>query len=506
MLLALAMKSTAVLLTAFVVTLALKRASAATRHLVWICAFTCLLVLPLLERSAPKWRVAVPAAVAPVAEIVAPAHEPPVTPQRRFEIAWVWYAGIALALARLLIAFVHLRRLASRARRPEWHKSADLRLLETPALDIPITFGILRPAIIFPAAAAYWPAERRRLVLAHELAHVKRFDCLTQLLVEALCAVYWFHPLVWLAAAECRKERERACDDAVLNQGTRSSDYAEHLLDVVRSVQTKGAPIPMAVSISSHDLQARLKAVLAPHINRRAATLKVTLAIAAAALCIVIPLATMRAQPASGSSNLVGVVRDPSGAVVPFARVTLTGLDTHDQEASQSGPDGIYTFDSLPPGRYQLEVRAPGFKMFQQTQVIANGSNTAPVAFLAIGQVSETVDVVGQKPQSTTAVSPRTRQRIKVGGNVQATKLVYRAPPVYPEHAKQNGVQGAVVLQGVIGKDGNLLSLTVLSQSVDPELAQAARDAVSQWRYEPTLLNGEPVEVVTTITVNFRLE
>jgi TonB family protein len=93
-----------------------------------------------------------------------------------------------------------------------------------------------------------------------------------------------------------------------------------------------------------------------------------------------------------------------------------------------------------------------------------------------------------------------------VGGNVQATKLVYRVPPAYPEHAKQNGLQGVVVLQAVIGINGSLLSIQPLSKSVDAELVQAAQDAVSQWRYEPVLLNGHPVEAVTTITVNFRLE
>ncbi len=97
-------------------------------------------------------------------------------------------------------------------------------------------------------------------------------------------------------------------------------------------------------------------------------------------------------------------------------------------------------------------------------------------------------------------------QRIRVGGNVQAVKLVYQTKPAYPEHAQQNGIQGSVVLQGVISTTGNLIGVEVLSKAVDPELAQAAVDAASQWRWEPTLLNGEPVEVVTTITVNFHLD
>jgi TonB family protein len=351
-----------------------------------------------------------------------------------------------------------------------------------------------------------WPPERLRLVLAPELAHVRRVDCLTQLFAEVVCALYWFHPLVWLAASQFRKERERACDDAVLNQGAKSSDYAEHLLDVVRSVHLKGVPVAMAISIHSHDLQERLKAILKPHVNRRAATPKLAAGVALIALCIIVPIATMHAQAPGTTGNLTGTVSDISGAVVARAIVTATGLDTHNQEVAHTGPDGTYAFRSLPAGRYLIEVRAPGFKVLQQNQVVPSGSEVAFNAQLQLGAVTETVEVVGQKPPAATPAPHGIPHRIKVGGNVQPVKLTYKVPPVYPEHAKQNGVQGAVVLQAVISIDGRPLSLEVLSKSVDPELAQAARDAVSQWRYEPTLLNGQPVEVVTTITVNFRLE
>jgi TonB family protein len=513
MLLTLALRATVVLFVAFAVTMTLRRASAAMRHVIWTCTFACLLALPLLEWSAPKWRVAVPAPIAPAIAVVAntdiPTSAPDITPpRRRFNFAAVWIVGMALALARLLVAFVRLRRIAVKARPAGWlEQQAGRPVSFSDDVDIPITFGILSPHIVFPASAANWPPERLRLVLAHELAHVRRFDCPTQLLAEALCAVYWFHPLVWLAAAQFRNERERACDDAVLNLGTKSSDYAEHLLGVVRSVQTKGAPIAMAISIHSHDLQDRLKAVLKPHVNRRAATPQLAVAIAFIALCITVPIATMRAQSAAGTGNLAGSVYDISRAVVPRATITATGLDTHNKEVAYSGAPGTFAFHSLPAGRYLIEVRAPGFKLFQQTQVVADGANVAFNPTLELGQVNETVDVVGQKPASTTATAPHgIPQRIRVGGNVQAVKLVSQVPPVYPANAQQNGIQGAVVLQGVIAKEGNLLSVEVLSKSVDPELAQAARDAVSQWRYEPTLLNGQPIEVVTTITVNFRLE
>jgi TonB family protein len=93
--------------------------------------------------------------------------------------------------------------------------------------------------------------------------------------------------------------------------------------------------------------------------------------------------------------------------------------------------------------------------------------------------------------------------RIKVGGNVQSVMIVNKTPPIYPAAAKAAGVQGSVHLSAIVGTDGTVQQLTVLSGPV--ELVQAATDAVKQWAYRPTLLNGDPVQVETTIDVNFTL-
>jgi protein TonB len=96
-------------------------------------------------------------------------------------------------------------------------------------------------------------------------------------------------------------------------------------------------------------------------------------------------------------------------------------------------------------------------------------------------------------------------KRIRVGGNVQATKILRMTRPQYPQHLQQQGIEGTVLLEGVISLDGSLLSLRSQNALVHPELTKAAIDAVQQWKYQPTLLNGQPVEIITTIQVNFRL-
>jgi protein TonB len=98
---------------------------------------------------------------------------------------------------------------------------------------------------------------------------------------------------------------------------------------------------------------------------------------------------------------------------------------------------------------------------------------------------------------------PATPQRIKVGGNVQQARLVRQPRPVYPPLAKQARIQGVVKLSAIISKDGTVQHLEVISGH--PLLVPSALEAVKQWVYQPTLLNGEPVEVVTQIDVNFTL-
>ncbi len=106
-------------------------------------------------------------------------------------------------------------------------------------------------------------------------------------------------------------------------------------------------------------------------------------------------------------------------------------------------------------------------------------------------------------PPPKVEAKPATPQRIRVGGNVQAANLIRKVTPQYPPLAKQARVQGTVRFQAIIGKDGTIQNLQLITGH--PLLVPAATEAVKQWLYKPTLLNGEPVEVVTQIDVNFTL-
>jgi TonB family protein len=305
--------------------------------------------------------------------------------------------------------------------------------------------------------------------------------------------------LAWLAAARFRREQERSCDDAVVRAGAEQSAYAEHLVGLARSVAHAGAYAAALGMAATSDLEQRVRALLDARRNRNGLSRRLCWTAVAAVLAVVVPLAALHGQASQPAASLSGSIYDASGAVVPGVLILLKNNTDH-QEGARANDAGEYRFSGLPAGSYTLEVRAQGFAEFQKAIVLPAARTNI---ILAIGPVTEAVEVVGKAPRPQETGTPR---RIRVGGNVQATKLVSTTKPAYPPGAEAAGIEGTVLLRAVISTGGDLLGLSVMNQSVDAELASAAMDAVKQWHYEPTLLNGLPVEVVTTIAVTFRLE
>lgn len=354
-------KGAILLLLAWAIALAMKRASAAARHLVWALALGGLLMLPVLSLALPKWqlpilprRVATAPAIKPTIEsapapsiaeplktalatemknTILPPHAPITTApfavaataptlSKPLSVSAIlvaaWLAMALVVLVPLGAGFILVRNIINKSARldrepwPEFIESLSnllslrrkVRLYLSSGPTMPMAVGIFRSAIVLPAEAETWPDEKGRAVLLHELAHVRRWDCLTHILTRLACVMHWFNPLAWLALNKLQNERERACDDLALTAGTRPTVYANELLSIARAMHsgpaTSTAAIPMA---RTSQLEGRLLAILDAARNRGAVTNRILGIATVFLLMIVSTLAVVQLTSAEAQPN-----------------------------------------------------------------------------------------------------------------------------------------------------------------------------------------------------------
>ncbi|MEQ8762462.1 MAG: M56 family metallopeptidase [Planctomycetota bacterium] len=301
----LSIKISVVLAAALALRAALRSAPARVRCAIWTLGLTGALLLPLLSWMLPTWHVPIWAGVERLPEVTPPAIElvpgiatpAPLQGSASGTTDWasiifiLWAVGASLVLARFGAGLLAAARLVRRSRplpggwQPLAECSRDVprrhvRLRTSSEIQTPITFGIRKPSLILPAESAQWSQDRRRIVLLHELSHIERRDWLVQLLSVLTCACHWYNPLAWIAARRLAIDREHACDDRVLERGTRPSDYASHLVAIARVV---GRPRPSCAALpfygrSSSLLEQRVRSILRPGSTTRRAASWATLA------------------------------------------------------------------------------------------------------------------------------------------------------------------------------------------------------------------------------------
>jgi beta-lactamase regulating signal transducer with metallopeptidase domain len=383
-------KATVVLLAALGVTRVMERGSAVSRHLVWFVSLGALLLIPLLASWSPirlavlPSDVAAPSLGAPTSAGPAGASVPSVAPMGAPAIAvpgspvstprsetaantvreivspdtplfgilsdpkllfGIWATVALLFASWLAFGALSVRRIIHRSRplespdwmNPLWEVADRLELDRAPRLvrsddaKMPFACGLLRPTIVLPAESDSWTLDRRRAVLLHELAHVRRRDLVGHTVGRFACALYWFHPLVWTAAKRLRSESERACDDLALNCGARASDYAEHLLDIVTGVRHHATPAVALAMARRKEFEGRMLAILDPELRRGAPSRRQTVGLVGglAVLSLVVGAAVPVARAADAS------VRPNRGAFVAAGAAADTPSFL-DEEMSQA--------------------------------------------------------------------------------------------------------------------------------------------------------------------------
>jgi TonB family protein len=368
-----AVKSTIVLGAAWLATLAMRRQSAAARHLVWTAAAAALLALPVLSVALPSLPVPVAKAIdygvlfranatADAGMIAAqPARPRPVAAKphaRPFESHWrliavfLWAAGSLLAFFQMLIALARTRK-TRRAFGPSAYSAEAAEIagelgirnpvdvLESPAGAMPMTFGILRPVVFLPRDASEWTDDLRRVVLLHELAHVRRGDVPAQLMARLALILHWWNPLAWTAWRAFLAERERATDDLVLRAGAPASDYAGHLLEIARASHSGPALGSASVAMARRSqLEGRLLSILDARVNRNPVGCVSPIAVVLAALVLMAPLAAVRAQ--EGSPGLPPV---PSAGLDATIRAAVASKNSEMLEKPATAFEELHQYD-----------------------------------------------------------------------------------------------------------------------------------------------------------------
>ncbi|HLA85494.1 MAG TPA: M56 family metallopeptidase [Thermoguttaceae bacterium] len=276
-------------------------------------------------------------------------------------LAGVWITGVAVHLVLVGRCLIRTRLLRCGAEPLENSHAARMidaaasglriahpvRVLVSARTRIPIALGVRHPAIVLPDDCERWPAERMRIVLAHELSHVQRNDVRWQLVARGVAAFYWFHPLVWMAVGRMKAESERACDDQVLRTGVTSRDYAVELLRA--ATELSGCRMSLLAGIRMAEprpLESRLRAILDESLRREPVSRRARRTMVLGTACLVLTLglfrpfgpvaaATAQAVDEGRSSPAPSKATGAVGAVRPerFARPTYSSYFLEKQSA-----------------------------------------------------------------------------------------------------------------------------------------------------------------------------
>ena len=541
-------KVSLIVVVALAASAALGRRSAAVRHFVLAAALACAAATPALRLVVPAWQATsawlptsrVQLIDRPLSVLDESASSTPSTGGRAAADASsraavvrafgvVWVAGLVASLAVLVVGLLRLSWLASRARRvtggPWAEISADLSrtfglrrppvLLHSAHPSLLVTWGTWRSQVLLPADALDWPADRIRIVLAHELSHVRRGDWLVQMAAGTLRSAYWFNPLVWLACRRLRLESERACDDAVLGLGVDGSKYASELVTLARSFRSaRQAFVPAAAIARPSSLERRVRAMLNAQLNRDPITRSASIAAALVLTAVAVVVAGFGASAQSQFGSVSGAVSDQNGRAIGGVTIVLSNAAAQEKHELKSDAAGHYEFAGVRAATYELLFEFPGMSALKRGGLaVASGQSAAVNAVMKIGSVEETIRVIDASDATGGFVrdwsgaraseKPDPCAQSAAGGCVRPPTKIRDVRPHYPA----GSAGGSVELTAVIDSNGVMTNLDVTGNGsggpADPALADAAALAVGQWEFLPTHLDGQPIETKMKVHVSF---
>jgi len=521
------------------------------RYVLWRTIAIACLLLPWIQHYQPLGRGAVRTAIVTVESGTAAATGATGAslPDMAGLALAVLGAGVALRLAWLLVGVIRLRHLRRAGFSAETELETDLQqTLGTRAsvrystrVTQPVTFGLLTPVVLVPESLRCQPDEIQRAVIGHELIHVKRHDWAWLLVEEVVVSVLWFHPAAWWVASRIQLAREEVVDELAVLLTGRRKPYVEALL----AFSDPMSIVPTAAFARRRHLLRRIALLSREDVM---SSKRIVASCAVMALVVVagawravaaFPLQTRSAQlsqvpagpgPLERRAHPVTpenpvprrvyfqepVVPDIAGSTSAKVELKITLDETGAvaearPTAIRAGGTGLgnlqITDDNLITKiRTTTLLDMPGLPSTVRDSLLAivDSAVTSVRAWRydppAAAPLTFNISIqYGDALQSASGGSED--QALHVGGAIKSPVKLVDVRPVYPEDARAAGVKGVVIVEARIGADGSVEDAHVLKSI--KELDQAAIDAVKQWKFVPTLMNGVPKPVVMVVTINF---
>ncbi len=244
--------------------------------------------------------------------------------------------------------------------------------------------------------------------------------------------------------------------------------------------------------------------MLSPDLDRRAPSRRTVIGFVCLLLAVALPMAGFTLYAQGGPSSVSGVAYDSSGLVLPAVEMALED-ERGAKFSTVTDASGRFEFGPLDPGPYRLQASLAGFRTLRLSLTLAPGRSWNSAVTMNIGTLQETITVMARRPSSTRQPAPAAGTPVRVGGNIKVPMKVLDVRPVYPEALREAGLEGTVRIEALIGVDGAVVSARPVSADVHPAFLKAAADAVQQWRFTSTELNGLPVEVAMEVSIRFGL-